>query len=82
MDYDFLSKGYMFKKGRMKVIVAKIFRIIQPGNMDNVEMLSQSYLVELSVVAPSGQEGLADEVRSFADQLKPLVVLEKVICNK
>ena len=82
-DFEFLSKGFMFKKGRMKVIVAKVSRI-----QDNVSNLlpppepihvSHSYLVELSVVAPStGQEGLAEEIKAFADQLKPLVNLEKI----
>lgn len=71
-DFEYLSKGYIFKKGRMKVIVAKISRT------DPMEHVSNSYLVELSVVAPSGQDGLADEVKSFAEQLKPLVSLEKV----
>lgn len=72
LDFEYLSKGYIFKKGRMKVIVAKISRT------EPLEHVSNSYLVELSVVAPSGQDGLADEVRAFAEQLKPLVTLEKV----
>ncbi|KAI1287002.1 Mediator of RNA polymerase II transcription subunit 18 [Halotydeus destructor] len=77
LDYEFLSKGYMFKKGRMKVIVAKIFRM--PNNpSEGPESVSPSYLVELSVVAPSGQDTLAEEMKSFSEQLKPLVNLDKV----
>lgn len=76
-EYEFTSEGFMFKKGRMKVVVAKIFRMPVANNTPPAE-LSQSYLVELSVVAPSGQENLADEMKAFADQLKPLVQLEKI----
>ena len=78
MDFEFVLKGYMFRKGRMKVIVAKMFRLIQPGSLDSLEPISTSYLVELSVVAPSGQDKLADEIKQFAEQLKPLVQLEKI----
>lgn len=77
-DFEYLSKGYLFKKGRMKVIVAKISRMPQPGLSEPEAQVSNSSLVELSVVAPSGQEGLAEEVKAFADQLKPLVNLEKI----
>lgn len=85
-DYEFYSKGYMFKKGRLKVIVAKIFHVPtsevgqqQPVFADsNVQTVTQSYLVEVSIVAPSGSDPLADEIKQFADQLKPLVNLEKI----
>jgi len=48
---------------------------MMPGGM---EALSQSYLVELSVLAPSGQDAIADDMRCFAEQLRPLVQLEKI----
>nr|XP_033813208.1 mediator of RNA polymerase II transcription subunit 18 [Geotrypetes seraphini]XP_033813209.1 mediator of RNA polymerase II transcription subunit 18 [Geotrypetes seraphini]XP_033813210.1 mediator of RNA polymerase II transcription subunit 18 [Geotrypetes seraphini] len=78
MDREFVAKGYIFRKGIMKVVVCKIFRILIQGNTDNIEPLSLSYLVELSMVAPAGQDTVADEMRSFAEQLKPLVHLEKI----
>lgn len=83
VDFEYLCKGYMFKKGRMKVIVAKVSRMpdnVPPNSMPPEPIhISHSYLVELSVVAPSsGQEGLAEEVKAFADQLKPLVNLDKI----
>ncbi|RWS30018.1 mediator of RNA polymerase II transcription subunit 18-like protein [Leptotrombidium deliense] len=78
MDYEYICKGFMFKKGRMKVTVSKIFRLRHPGNVDDLEHVSQSYLVEVSVVAPTGQDALAEEIKLFAEQLKPLVQLEKV----
>lgn len=45
---------------------------------DSVDPISQSYLVELSVLAPSNQDAIAEDMRIFAEQLKPLVLLEKV----
>lgn len=48
----------------------------KPG--ENVEAISQSYLVELSVLAPSGQDAIAEDMRNFAEQLRPLVQLEKI----
>ena len=66
----------------MKVTVAKVFQSSsidsQTGQFVDHQPLTSSYLVELSVVAPSGQDGLAEEVKAFADQLKPLVFLDKI----
>lgn len=71
----------MFRKGRMKITVSKIFKITslpnKPGEVHN-EPISQSYLVELSVLAPTGQDAIGEEMRVFAEQLKPLVQLEKI----
>lgn len=39
--------GYMFRKGRMKITVSKVFKISQSSM--SPEPISQSYLVELSV---------------------------------
>ena len=36
-----------------------------------------SNVVELSVLAPQGHDAVAEDVRNFAEQLKPLVQLEK-----
>jgi len=71
--------GYMFRKGRMKITVSKLFKIV-PGKQQDManEPISQSYIVELSVVAPTGQENVGEEMRVFAEQLKPLVQLEKI----
>ncbi|CAG2101486.1 unnamed protein product [Medioppia subpectinata] len=78
LDYEFVLKGYMFRKGRMKVMVSKLFRVQPNAGPEALDPISQSYLVELSVNAPSGQEGIADEMKLFADSLKPLVILDKV----
>ncbi|KAF4524431.1 hypothetical protein B566_EDAN013714 [Ephemera danica] len=82
MDFEYISKGFMFRKGRMKITVSKIFKMgtaqIPKPMSELVEPMSHSYLVELSVLAPSGQDAIADDMRCFAEQLRPLVQLEKV----
>lgn len=77
VDFEYISRGYMFRKGRMKITVAKIIKIT-PGKQEMNEPISQSYLVELSVLAPTGQDAIGDEMRAFAEQLKPLVQLDKI----
>lgn len=71
----------MFRKGRMKITVSKIFKMggipTKPGE-SYTEPISQSYLVELSVLAPTGQDGIGRDMMVFAEQLKPLVQLEKI----
>ena len=43
-----------------------------PNNTENLEPFSTSSLVELSVVTQqSGGDGIADDMKSFAEQLKP-----------
>lgn len=79
LSFTYLTKGYLFKKGRMKVIVAKIAKLGDGStNNDQETFITNSYLVEVSVVAPSGQDALADEIKAFSDQLKPLVNLDKI----
>ncbi|XP_014485512.1 PREDICTED: mediator of RNA polymerase II transcription subunit 18 [Dinoponera quadriceps] len=79
LDFEYIARGYMFRKGRMKITVTKIFKMNQ-GKMEGggMEPISQSYLVELSVLAPSGQDAIAEDMRIFAEQLRPLVQLEKI----
>lgn len=84
IDFEYVARGYMFRKGRMKVTVSKIFKVGSMMNnmiskpLESVEAISQSYLVELSVLAPSGQDAIAEDMRIFAEQLRPLVQLEKI----
>ncbi|XP_028030026.1 mediator of RNA polymerase II transcription subunit 18 [Bombyx mandarina] len=76
IEFEYSVKGYMFRKGRMKITVAKVFKISQ--NSMPPEPISQSYLVELSVLAPQGQDAIGEDMRAFADQLRPLVQLDKI----
>jgi len=56
----------------MKITVSKIFRTLSQ------EPLSGSYLVELSLLAPVGADAVAEDMKVFAEKLKPLVILEKI----
>lgn len=60
------------------VPVLQVGQVGQGKPAESMEPMSQSYLVELSVLAPSGQDAIAEDMRSFAEQLRPLVQLEKV----
>ena len=44
---------------------------------DNLDPVTSSHLVELSVLAPSGNDAVAEDMKAFAEQLKPLVMLDK-----
>lgn len=41
------------------------------SDTQSIEPITASQLVELSVVAPSGTENIADDMKAFAEQLKP-----------
>lgn len=75
MDFEYVARGYMFRKGRIKITVSKISKAKTPEGYDN---FSQSYLVEMTVLAPSGQDAIGEDMRNFAEQLKPLIQLEKI----
>ena len=78
-----MAKGFQFRKGRMKVTVSKVLKM-PPGEggggsqQQPPDPLTCSHLVELSVLAPSGSDAVAEDMRNFAEQLKPLVALEKI----
>ena len=46
-----MSKGYIYRKGRIKVTVSKVFK---QGTGESLEAISNSHLVEMSVLATSG----------------------------
>lgn len=92
LEFEFVLRGHMFRKGRMKVVVYKIYRInggsgilngsIIPNLNDVLEPMTQSHLVELSVIAPTHQSSIAEEMKQFSDLLKPLVILENIDMRK
>ena len=77
-EYEFIAKGFLFRKGRMKITVSKIFKVLPGGPGDNLEPLTASHLVELSVLAPTGNNTVAEDMKNFAEQLRPLVSLDKI----
>jgi len=75
LDFEYVAKGFLFRKGRIKVTVSKVFKI--GSQNEATEPLSSSHLVEMSVLAPSGNDAVAEDMKTFADQLQPLVILDK-----
>jgi len=103
---EFLNKGYLYRKGRLKIVVSKLCKMKEPGKTDDnsLEKITNSHLIEASITVPAGSEDpgrelqvrnapllhfsksmVSDESTSrykifqaFADQLKPLVNMEKI----
>jgi hypothetical protein len=46
LDFEFVAKGMMYRKGRMKITVSKIHRQIS-ANAENCEPLTNSHLVKI-----------------------------------
>jgi len=79
VDHEFVVKGYILSKGRIKVTVFKMFKVITSGallNKDNLESISKSHVVELSALTTRMDEVIADDLKIMADQLRPLVNLQ------
>lgn len=74
LDAELIMKGFMFHKGILKVVVSKAFS--QSG--DQIQPITQSNFVEISCVVSVGQDRVAEEVKKFADLLKPYVKMEKM----
>lgn len=77
-EFDFVTKGYIFRKGRLKIIVGKLFRYEAGKGSNELDPVSGSHYVEMSVVTPTGQDIVGEDMRNLAEQLKPLVNLDKV----
>ncbi|XP_071551061.1 mediator of RNA polymerase II transcription subunit 18 [Panulirus ornatus] len=78
LDHEFVAKGSIMKKGRIKVTVFKMYKIGPGMSKDNLEPMTMSHLVELSVLTSKTDMAVADDLRVLADQLKPLVQLERM----
>ena len=52
LDYEYVAKGFLFRRGKMKVTVSTIFKMKRPGSteLNHLEQVSMSHLVELSVM--------------------------------
>jgi len=46
-------------------------QMLSSGNPDIVEPFTGSYLVELSIVTAHCHDQIQDDIKNFADQLKP-----------
>ncbi|OXA57818.1 mediator of RNA polymerase II transcription subunit 18 isoform X2 [Folsomia candida] len=76
-EFDFITKGFLFRKGRLKIIVGKVYRYESGKSSQELEPVTQSHYVEMSVVAPTGQDTVGDDMKTLAEQLKPLIFLKK-----
>ncbi|XP_046848744.1 mediator of RNA polymerase II transcription subunit 18-like [Xenia sp. Carnegie-2017] len=77
-ESEYIAKGYYFKKGDIRVTISKIHRVSTRGDTEHPEAISSSYLVEASVISSVQQNSVGDELKAFTDNLKPVVLLEKV----
>ena len=64
-------------------VFSKIHRIDQAPQpngppQEAIHPMTNSHLVELTVLAPSGSDVVAEDMKNFAEQLKPLVLMDKV----
>lgn len=77
VEFEYVAQGWKFRKNRLRATVSKICKIINPPNVDQLAPLSKSHLVEVSMIARTGDERAGTEVSAFSEQLKPLINLEK-----
>lgn len=82
-ECDYVLKGYYFYKGPIRVVVSQVYKHFSHGSTTavgdaNLEAISDSYLVEISLMTAVQQDSVAEELKTFAEHLKPLVHLEKV----
>jgi len=77
-DFDFVTKGYLFRKGRLKITVGKLFRYDSSKAPQDLEPVTGSHYVEMSIVTPGGQDVVGEDMKNLAEQLKPLIVLDKM----
>lgn len=80
-DHEFITKGYIMKKGRIKVTVFKMYKIgagMSNVSKDSSEQMTMSHMIELSVLTTKTDLSVAEDLRNLADQLKPLVQLERI----
>ncbi|XP_078486120.1 blcap protein [Ciona intestinalis] len=75
LQFEVILKGYFYRKGRLKITVAKLSGSIDPSKHEAGNM---SHLIELSALASPLDESAGDEVRIFSQFLRPIVYLDKV----
>ena len=57
-DTEFLNKGYLYRKGRVKIVLSKLCKMKEPGRPEeqNLIPLTKSHFVEVSVTVLTGTE--------------------------
>lgn len=77
-ESEYVLKGYYFVKGHMRITVSQVCRVVNVGDPQSAQPISESYLVEISLMTTVQKDTLAEEIKAFAELLKPLVHLEKI----
>ena len=57
-------------------------QVVSSGNPDIVDSFTGSYLVEISIVTAHCHDQIQDDIKNFADQLKPYPYLEIVLYRR
>ncbi|XP_057316163.1 mediator of RNA polymerase II transcription subunit 18-like [Hydractinia symbiolongicarpus] len=77
-DHETILRGFLFRKGAMRITVSRLHKIPEKGVFSNMLPMTDSYLVELTLNTLVQQDSLCLEMRAFAEHLKPIVLLEKI----
>ncbi|KAJ7393602.1 Mediator of RNA polymerase II transcription subunit 18 [Desmophyllum pertusum] len=77
-ESEYVLKGYYFVKGHMRITVSQVCRVGSINDPQSSQPISDSYLVEISLMTTVQQDSMAEEIKAFAEHLKPLVHLEKI----
>lgn len=76
-DHELVLKGRLYRKGPMRIAVSKIFKVPMRGDITRIQPLTDSHLVELTANTAVQQDPLAEEMKAFAEHLKPMTVLAR-----
>ena len=76
LEMEMIIRGHLFHKGRLKITVSKI--IAPSGPSGEMQPVTASNLVEISCIMSAGHENVGDDVKRFADLLKPYVRMDKM----
>ena len=78
---EFLNKGYLYRKGRLKIVVSKLCKMKEPGKTDDnsLEKITNSHLIEASITVPAGSE---DPGRELQVCTAPLIFSKSAVSGK
>lgn len=78
MMFEAQIKGHFYRKGHIKVVVAKLVNITKTFDQSKLDKVNTSHIVEASLSSSSRDDRAAEELSRFAQGLKPIVNLEKM----
>jgi len=77
-DYETVLKGYLFRKGLLRITVARLYKVMERGDLSNITPITNSYIVELTLNTLVQDDALCEQMKTFAEYLKPIVLLDKI----